>query len=731
MTAGELTIHETRTLDGVGAGDDEPFLAEGTGSAFVSRPGELVWVRSSAAGLQALPEKVRRLVDRGLHGVVVSLQGIEALPDPRAGLAALLQASRHVEQFAGWLRVVDASPGLVASLQALPGGDEVRFLSGRAAALEDYRRHLAEAGEEDQEEDVLSGLRSDELPIRPREILPQPRPDDWGWSGEGEGQSAEGDDLPAVEIAELFLEEGELGGLVEQARAALTRGRRYMTLRVHFKRGAQRDGQELAALSEARDLLAREGGQLVLAALQAGFEEWLRSTGGFQIADDADQAERLHRLHAAGQLQGDEPARVEPPLVIVTQSRDRLVIRPRELRDQEGLPRTTRPVRVLRLGTGSLARLSRRLAGLPREGVEDAIGDLGEVPSVDGLRAELVTEAALGAVAAGVGFSLCDVSPEVHAYLRLHGLEEELLHGSLERAALQHAARLHAREPFQELALELSREDLDSGAREEAELAGAARASSSATSSLAAPARVSAAPLPAATLAPLPAPAQPAESGLVGSNGPAQALAAAELAQVRLRLSEAERARAELEQALRREERRQIEAEQGLARAERRVAEQERLATVARAEAEALRDQLRSAQRERDEARDAAGAAETRAREAESRAREVEERLARLQESLTSAEGLAQVRQGELQAREAELEGLRERARRAGELEAQLGELPELRQRVTQLERDKARILTEAEQEIERLSREQEALREELESAGEMIERLGKELEHS
>lgn len=710
MTAGELTIHEARTLDGVGAADDEPFLAEGTGSAFVSRPGELVWIRSSASGLQALPGKVRRLVDRGLHGVVVSLQGIEVLPDARAGLAALLQAARHVEQFAGWLRVVDVTPGLRETLRALPGADGITFLSDRQAALSDYRRHLSEAAQEGEQEDPLSGLRSDELPIRPREIMPQPRPDDWGWAAEPEDGG--GEDLPAVEIAELFLEEGELSGLLEQVRAAIGRGRRYVTLRVHFKRGAQRDGQELAAMSEARDLLARTGGQLVLAALQAGFEEWLRSTGGFQIADDADQAERLHRLHAAGRVQVEETP--PEPLLIVTQSRDRLVIRPRELRDQEGLPRTTRPVRVLRLAPAGLPRLGQRLSALPREGVEDAIGDLSEQPSVDGLRADLVSEAALSALAGGVSFALCEVSPEVQAYLRLHGLDGELLHGSLERAALQLALRLQAKEPFQELALELSREDLVSGAREEVREA--------------APPPRKPTPAPPPTPAPAPVPV-PAAGG--GASSVELAAAQAELALVRQRLAESERARAELEHALRREERRQIEAEQNAARAERRVAEHERAATVARAEAQTLRDQVselqrqrEEAQRERDEARAATGAAETRAREGE-------ERLARLQESLTSAESQVQLRAAELTARESELEGLRERARRASELEGQLGEVNDLRQRVSQLERDKARILTEAEQEIERLGREQEALREELESAGEMIERLGKELEHS
>jgi hypothetical protein len=66
---------------------------------------------------------------------------------------------------------------------------------------------------------------------------------------------------------------------------------------------------------------------------------------------------------------------------------------------------------------------------------------------------------------------------------------------------------------------------------------------------------------------------------------------------------------------------------------------------------------------------------------------------------------------------------------RVHELES--GDAEVLRQRVAHLTEEKARILTEAEAEIERLTEEQQLLRSELESAGEMIERLGKELELS
>ena len=669
MTTGEVIVHEVELRDGA-AGEDEPFLRERRGNAFETRVGEVVCLSASAAGLASLTAKVKRLVDGGLHALVVSLAGVEVVPEPKKALASLLQAARLLEQFGGWMVVADAAPELVSALRALPGGTDVPFVPDRAAALEEYRRHAArpENGNGDGD-DPLAGVRSDQLPIRPREILPQPRSNDWGWTVDPESDEAQ---LPQVEVAELFVEEGELPDLLPSVKQAIARGRRHVTLRIQFQRGVGPGtgrrtgrGEELAALTEARDLLEREGGQLVLAGLQSGFQGWLDSIGGFRIVESADEAEKLHRLHAAGQLPA-EPAR-EAAFRILTQARDRLTLRPREVEATAPAETTTRRVKLLRVDAGALARLSRRVQALPREGIEAVVVDLRALAIDDGVRGEPLVDAALAAVAAGLELACCEVNPELRAWLRLHGMEEALLHESLERAGLHLAARLHAREPFQELCLELSREDLvETSERERAPDVVDAASRVAADRPVTAPAP----PLP------LPATLQAPAVAAPGSDELRQLRE--EAARLRSERDVAERARGELEQALRRAERHQLETEQVLLKTERRLAEHERAATVARAEAESLRDQLQTARRERDEAR-AAGT--------DGRVREAEERAA--------------------------------------------AELTALKQRVAQLERDKARILTEAEQEIERLTREQEALREELESAGEMIERLGKELEHS
>ncbi|MCW8139437.1 MAG: hypothetical protein KIT58_11115, partial [Planctomycetota bacterium] len=90
--------------------------------------------------------------------------------------------------------------------------------------------------------------------------------------------------------------------------------------------------------------------------------------------------------------------------------------------------------------------------------------------------------------------------------------------------------------------------------------------------------------------------------------------------------------------------------------------------------------------------------------------------------------------EAELAIREQRLEGLQadvERFQAAAPGGAPAGSDDALRARVRELELENARVLAEAEQEIQRLRKEQQLLREELESAGDMIERLGKELEFS
>ncbi|MEZ0227185.1 MAG: hypothetical protein ACAI25_01050, partial [Planctomycetota bacterium] len=93
----------------------------------------------------------------------------------------------------------------------------------------------------------------------------------------------------------------ELPKLRRQIESVLGRGKRYVTMRLSFKKRMRSEDVQL--LTEARDLLAENKGQLVLASLQQDVATWLKLLDydrEFVIADDADAAELAHKKHAAG-----------------------------------------------------------------------------------------------------------------------------------------------------------------------------------------------------------------------------------------------------------------------------------------------------------------------------------------------------------------------------------------------------------------------------------------------
>lgn len=164
----------------------------------------------------------------------------------------------------------------------------------------------------------------------------------------------------------------------------------------------------------------------------------------------------------------------------------------------------------------------------------------------------------------------------------------------------------------------------------------------------------------------------------------------------------------ELQTSLRRNERRVAELEQSQGRAERRATEAEDLKNQVREDTRRLDGELTRLRQELDQAREAGQSAQ-----------------AQLQAAVDPSQ--VEALQQEVQTRD----------QRIKDLEGQLAKAStssdgvDLMSRCTALEEEKAKILTEAEAEIQRLSDERQGLREELESAGEMIERLGKELELS
>jgi anti-anti-sigma regulatory factor len=182
----------------------------------------------------------------------------------------------------------------------------------------------------------------------------------------------------------------------------------------------------------------------------------------------------------------------------------------------------------------------------------------------------------------------------------------------------------------------------------------------------------------------------------------------------------------ELQTSLRRNERRVAELEQGQARAERRAIEAEETKEQGKADTRRLDGELTRLRQELDQAREASQNAEAELATAQSTAVDAA-RVESLEREIADRDR-----------RIAELEASLEESQSARVAQAadpapttQSGDGADLSARCGELEEEKARILTEAEAEIQRLSNERQTLREELESAGEMIERLGKELELS
>ena len=288
--------------------------------------------------------------------------------------------------------------------------------------------------------------------------------------------------------------------------------------------------------------------------------------------------------------------------------------------------------------------------------------------------------------------------------------------------------------------LEFDREFLIVESADEAELAHRRHAAGHGSGASAPAARPSVAAAPPTELDPAPAALDPVSSiefesgislavdeGPVASGGVPQA----ELDRVQAEVSRLHQQLGALEQRARGAEgerdaargqaqelqRRQVELQQGRDQALRRATEVEASVAAARAGQQQAEEELQRLRAELEAARatqSAQSADAGRVGALEAAVQEKEESLALLNAELDSTR-----------------QQLSEALSRPAAVATVAGDAGELGQRVQQLEEEKARILAEAEQEIERLTREHEILREELESAGEMIERLGKELELS
>ena len=722
-TAGELTVHET-TLDGEST-SREPFLEAGEGSAFVPRLGEVVLIRCVAGGLGDLLGKVEQLVDKGLHALVVELDGVGS----DANVGVLCDVHAHVDRFLGWVCFCNLQADVENKLAEVAGSRDLALLTAadQGAALDMLRRR-------DHAPPSDSGATD---------------PGDWGWGSSDDVQEPEDPrlaGLPEVDISELFVEADELTGLRDQIGEVMGRGRVHVTLRVHVPRGRRMQSEDVHALSEARDLLEGAGGQLVLVSLQAEFLQWLRlldEEQHFQIVETAIDAERLHREHA---VQG--VAVLGPSLQLVSAEGDRFVVRAPEGEHVEGEAILTG--RLIELAPAGLTALGPRIHALAEEGVQDVVVDLSAFQGVDGVRFEPVVGAVAAARARGVRLEFAGVSGEIDAMLKLLQIDDGLLHANSGDAALALAGEVYLRQPFAEATLALAREPLREPARHDDPVSSIEFAS-----------EVGELPPPAEEVAELRAALAKAQAEAAALREQA-ARREAEAAQAKQQAQDgaaAEREFLAAEQARRRAEEqsaelqgrvRELEARtQQLGARERelegelgRLREQSAGAPN-RGQLTALEGQLAEAQAQLAEARAEAerqtqaaaehaqrvAALERAAAEQAQRTSELEQAGAQAIEDLAAARQEAAQAKADAQAAKADAQAQPTPATGAAGSHGNGG--GDMVDRVKALEVEKARILTEAEQEIQRLLRNQQQLREELESAGDMIERLGKELELS
>ncbi|MCO5170358.1 MAG: hypothetical protein M9894_28815 [Planctomycetes bacterium] len=766
-----LVVREV-ALDG-GPLSEEAFVKEGQGSAFVSRPDVLVFVTTTERGLALLPAKVEQLIGRGFHHLALEAPGLKGLTP--AGWEQVKAALAYTDQFAGWLALCGLAPAAREVVTASADRDGVaglvRLVDDRDAAIAALRRLQQEGA------DPLLVDSGDDLGQSGDETSAD---DDWGdWGDAPAATSADSGRLPRVDVGELLVEADELGGLREQLLGALRRGKRHFTLRVHFPRQRPVAKEDVQALIAARQAVAKAGGLLVVAALQEDAKEevrkWLRlagEDGQFALVETADEAERLHRRHAAGE-QVTSSAPSDAAFVVVARDDRAVVVRPAATRGAARVETTTAAGRVIRIGREGLAGLPARVKRLAGEGVHDVIADLGQFREVRGESFDPMPQAVDAARRAGARLVFAEVSREVRALLKILGVPEEALADSLDGAALLLAAQ---RPAFEELRLELDREALDAPPPldpvssidlDEEPTLGIAPARAGAEQDAS---RRRAQELEAERDAAR-RQAQALEAERDAARRKAQTLEAErdaarrqaqELEAAARRVPELEEARARAERAL--EEQRgatQLDA----TRLEQRVATLERELEARRARVAELELALEQGDAQAEEARrEAEARAEALAREAEAlreRAQALEAgagRLPELEQSLEArdarvaeleaaldaarvaaadADGVRQrlsALEAELAIREQRLEGLQadvERFQAAAPGGAPAGSDDAHRARLRELELENARILAEAEQEIQRLMKEQQLLREELESAGDMIERLGKELEFS
>ena len=224
----------------------------------------------------------------------------------------------------------------------------------------------------------------------------------------------------------------------------------------------------MTALIQGRDLVEAAGGQVALVAPEEDLQAWLRLLGEgqrFVLVDTADEAERRHTAHAARAataVTSPEPERAKG-FDVVRESEAEVHLRahdPESSGEVVLLGHTSLPLRIVQLGRAGVPALAGRLLQLASEDVQDVLVDLTRFTDVEGERLEPLRKAAKRADQAGMRVLFAEASPEVQAMLEILGVEGSRVHATQAEAVQALAAWVHRVAPFEELTLELSREEL-------------------------------------------------------------------------------------------------------------------------------------------------------------------------------------------------------------------------------------------------------------------------------
>jgi len=296
----EIEVHELALEDP--ELKEEAFLNQGSGSNFESRIAELVVLIPNPTGLPSLHAKVEQLVGKGFHHIVVGLGGLATLD--ASGIECLSRARQVVDNWAGTIRLCEASDSAAATLASLTGEDAFETFAARSEAIEACRAGMAQ-GEGDpldpgESQDLLTGSAD-------TTGAADAGANDWGWGSADEIEEPSG---PSVEIAEMHVTESELLKLDSELRRVVMGGKRHVSLRLHFSRPLTTD--DVDALIGARNYLKREGGLLVLVSLPRDVLKSLRLLDldkEFAVVEGGTAAEEAHDRAARGldPVQGGAP----------------------------------------------------------------------------------------------------------------------------------------------------------------------------------------------------------------------------------------------------------------------------------------------------------------------------------------------------------------------------------------------------------------------------------------